>query len=108
MSARKAEHHDHLRHHPGHRSGPARTIRAICPQPGADLVGCFAPHEGSTSTAHGISSRPPLAGHEASRARPAAGPPGRETCEFAKRDGFIRRESRPFVKSASASQGDRA
>lgn len=75
---------------------------------GADLVGCFAPHEGSTSTAHGISSRPPLAGHEASRARPAAGPPGRETCEFAKRDGFIRRESRPFVKSASASQGDRA
>ena len=75
---------------------------------GADLVGCFAPHEGSTSTAHGISSRPPLAGHEASRARPAAGPPGRETCEFAKRDGFLRRESRLFVKSASARQGDRA
>lgn len=86
----------------------ARNWGACSPRCGADLIGYYAPHEGSTSTAYGIYSLPSLADYEAYRSRLAADPPGRENYEFAKREGFIRRESRLFVKLASAPHGDRA
>jgi hypothetical protein len=46
---------------------------------GATLIGYFAPHEGSTSTAYGIYSLPSLADYEAYRARLAADPLGQRT-----------------------------
>lgn len=85
----------------------ARNWGECIPRCGADLIGYFTPHEGSTSTAYGIYSLPSLADYEAYRARLAADPLGRENYEFAKREGFIRRESRLFVKLASAPHGVR-
>lgn len=85
----------------------ARNWGECSPRCGADLIGYFAPHEGSTTTAYGIYSLPSLAEYEAYRARLAADPLGRENYEFAKREGFIRNESRLFVKLASAPHGVR-
>ena len=65
----------------------------------------IAGREGSASTAHGIYSLPSLAEYEACRARLATDPLGRENYEFARREGFIRCESRWFVKLASAPHG---
>lgn len=86
----------------------ARNWGECIPRSSADLIGYFTPHEGCASTAYGIYSLPSLADYEAYRARLAADPLGRSNCEFAKREGFIRRESRLFVKLASAPHGDPA
>ncbi len=75
--------------------------RAI-PRCGAELIGYFAPHEGSATLAYGVYSLPSLAAYEAYRRRLAADPEGRANYEFAKREGFIRREDRSFLKLASA------
>jgi hypothetical protein len=83
----------------------ARNWGQCIPRCGADLFGYFAPHEGSASTAYGIYSLPSLADYEAYRARLAADPLGRENYEFARREGFIRREDRIFVKCASRPHG---
>ncbi|NVO29486.1 NIPSNAP family protein [Donghicola sp. C2-DW-16] len=85
----------------------AQTWGACIPRCGADLVGYFAPHEGSASTAYGIYNLPSLAAYEDYRARLAQDPLGRENYLFAKREGFIRQENRLFVKLASAPHGDR-
>ena len=85
----------------------ARVWGECIPRCGADLFGYFAPHEGSASTACGIYSLPSLADYETYRARLAADPLGRENYEFAKREGFIRRENRLFVKLALTPQGVR-
>ncbi len=45
---------------------------------GADLIGYFAPHEGSSTTAYGVYSIESLAVYEAYRARLAEDPLGRE------------------------------
>lgn len=83
----------------------ARNWGQCIPRCGANLIGYFAPQEGSTSTAYGMYSLPSLTDYEAYRARLAADPLGRENYEFAKREGFIRRENRLFVKLASAPHG---
>ncbi len=75
------------------------------PRNGADLFGYFAPHEGSTTTAYGIYTLPSLAHYEAYRARLAQDPLGQENYEFAKREGFIRNETRLFLRNASAPHG---
>ena len=88
----------------------ARGLRRICPQLGprsfprcgADLVGYFAPHEGSATTAYGGYHVDSLAAYEAYRARLKADPAGRANYEFAKRERFIRREDRIFLRLASA------
>lgn len=72
------------------------------PRCGADLVGYFAPHEGSNTTAYGVYHIADLAAYEAYRARLAADPAGRENYEFARREQFIRREDRLFLKLASS------
>ena len=69
---------------------------------GADLIGYFAPHEGSATTAYGVYSLPSLADYEAYKQRLAADPIGLENYEFAKRERFIRKEDRIFLKLASA------
>ena len=79
----------------------ARNWGEAIPRCGADLTGYFAPHEGSATTAYGVYSIADLAAYEAYRARLRADPLGRENYEFAKREQFIRREDRIFLRLAS-------
>lgn len=72
------------------------------PECGADLIGYFAPHEGSATTAYGVYTLPSLAAYEAYRARLRTHPLGQENYAFAKREAFIRREDRIFLRLASA------
>lgn len=83
----------------------ARAWGQAIPRCGADLIGYFAPHEGSATTAYGVYSIESLAAYEAYRARLAADPLGRENYEFAKRERFILREDRIFLKNMSLPHG---
>ena len=79
----------------------ARNWGEAIPRCGAELFGYFAPHEGSATTAYGVYSIADLAAYEAYRARLRVDPLGRENYEFAKREQFIRREDRIFLRLAS-------
>ncbi len=79
----------------------ARVWGEAIPRCGADLIGYFAPHEGSATTAYGVYSIADLAAYERYRARLAADPQGRENYAFARAEGFIRREDRLFLRLAS-------
>lgn len=83
----------------------ARNWGEAIPRCGADLIGYFAPHEGSSTTAYGVYNIENLAAYEAYRTRLAADPAGRANYEFAKREQFIRREDRIFLRLASAPHG---
>lgn len=76
----------------------ARNWGIAIPRCGADLTGYFAPHEGSTTLAYGIYDIESLAAYEAYRARLADDPLGRENYAFAQSEGFIRAESRTWLK----------
>lgn len=78
----------------------ARNWGQAIPRAGADLVGYFAPHEGSATLAYGIYHIESLAAYEAYRARLAADPLGRENYEFAQSERFILREDRTFLRRA--------
>lgn len=80
----------------------ARNWGQAIPRCGADLVGYFAPHEGSATTAYGVYNLDSLAAYEAYRARLAADPAGKANYEFARDKRFILREDRIFLKLASA------
>jgi hypothetical protein len=80
----------------------ARNWGQVIPRCGAELIGYFAPHEGSLTTAYAAYNIESLAEYEAYRARLAADSGGRENFEFARRENFIRREDRIFLKLASA------
>ena len=84
----------------------ARNWGQAIPRNGADLIGYYAPHEGSTTLAYGIYNIESLAAYEAYRQRLAADPLGRENYEFAQREKFLLREDRTFLTLASAPQGD--
>lgn len=71
------------------------------PQCGADLIGYYAPYEGSTTTAYGLYNIKDLAEYEIYRARLAAHPLGRENYQFAQENKFILKESRIFLTNAS-------
>ncbi len=83
----------------------ARAWGQAIPRCGADLIGYFAPHEGSATTAYAAYNIENLAAYEAYRARLAADPVGRENFAFAQREQFIRREDRIFLKLVSAPHG---
>jgi hypothetical protein len=83
----------------------ARNWGQAIPRCGADLIGYFAPHEGSSTVAYGVYNIENLAAYEAYRARLAADPLGRENYDFAQREKFILREDRIFLKLASAPHG---
>lgn len=83
----------------------ARNWGECIPRCGADLIGYFALHEGFTSTAYSIYSLPSLASYETYRAQLAADPLGQKNYQFARREGFIRREGRLLVTLASAPHG---
>jgi hypothetical protein len=83
----------------------ARNWGQAIPRCGADLIGYYAPHEGSSTIAYGVYNIESLAAYEAYRARLAADPLGRQNYDFARREQFIRREDRIFLKLASAPYG---
>jgi len=85
----------------------ARTWGQAIPRCGADLIGYFSPHEGSTTLAYGVYSLENLAAYEAYRERLAADPLGRENYNFAMKEKFILREDRTFLKLASAPHGEK-
>ena len=80
----------------------ARNWGQAIPRCGADLIGYFAPHEGSATTAYGVYSIDSLAAYEAYRAQLRDHPLGRENYDFARRERFILREDRIFLRLASA------
>ena len=86
----------------------ARNWGQAIPRNGADLIGYYAPHEGSATLAYGIYNIPSLAAYEAYRERLKADPLGRENYEFSQRERLNMREDRTFLKLASAPHGDRA
>ena len=80
----------------------ARNWGQAIPRCGADLIGYFAPHEGSATTAYGVYNIEDLAAYEAYRARLKDDPLGRENYAFSQRERFIRREDRLFLRNVSA------
>lgn len=80
----------------------ARNWGQAIPRCGADLIGYYAPHEGSSTLAYGVYTIKNLAEYEAYRERLRNDPQGRANYEFAKREQFIRREDRTFLRLASA------
>lgn len=83
----------------------ARNWRQAIPRCGADLIGYYAPHEGSSTLAYGVYNIESLATYESYRARLAADPLGRENYDFAQREKFLLREDRTFLKLVSAPHG---
>jgi hypothetical protein len=83
----------------------ARNWGQAIPRCGADLIGYYAPHEGSSSLAYGVYNIASLSEYEAYRARLAADPLGQENYQFAQKDKFLLREDRTFLKLASHPHG---
>lgn len=71
------------------------------PRCGADLIGYFAPHEGSATLAYGVYNVASLAAYEEYRARLSADPLGKANYAFAQQERFILREDRTFLKNVS-------
>lgn len=84
----------------------ARNWGEAIPRCGADLIGYFAPHEGSSTLAYGVYNIESLAAYEQYRQRLADDRLGRENYEFAQREKFLLREDRVFLKIASMPHGD--
>ena len=82
----------------------AQNWGQVIPRCGADLIGYFAPHEGSATTAYGIYNIEGLAEYEAYRERLLQDPDGCSNYEFAQPEKFIHREERIFLKLASGPQ----
>jgi len=83
----------------------ARNWGQAIPRCGADLIGYFAPHEGSSTLAYGIYNIESLAAYEAYRARLGEDPLGRENFAFAQSEKFLLREDRTWLKLVSAPHG---
>jgi len=79
----------------------ARNWGDAIPRCGADLVGYYAPYEGSTTLAYGIYNIDSLADYEQYRMRLSQDPIGRDNYEFAQREKFLLREDRTFLTLAS-------
>jgi hypothetical protein len=80
----------------------ARRWGQAIPRCGADLIGYYAPHEGSATTAYGIYNIESLAAYEAYRARLKDNPLARANFAFAQKERFIRTEDRLFLRQVSA------
>ncbi len=80
----------------------ARAWGQAIPRCGADLIGYFAPHEGSATTAYGLYSLPSLAAYEVYRTSLRDDPAGCANFEFARKERLIRKEDRLFLRLASA------
>jgi hypothetical protein len=80
----------------------ARNWGQAIPRCGADLIGYYAPHTGSSTSAYGVYTVKSLADYEAHRERLRNDPLGRSNYDFARKEQFIRREDRIFLRLASA------
>lgn len=80
----------------------ARNWATCIPRNGANLIGYYTPHEGSTTLAYGIYDIPSLGAYETYRARLADDPLGKENFAFAQKERFIQREDRTFLKRIPA------
>jgi len=80
----------------------ARNWGQAIPRCGADLIGYFSPHEGSSTIAYGVYNIDDLAAYERYRSRLQDDPLARENFALAAREGFIRREDRIFLRLTSA------
>lgn len=80
----------------------AKNWGQVIPQCGADLIGYYAPFEGSTTTAYGLYNIKDLATYQAYRAKLSAHPLGKENYQFAMDEKFILKEDRIFLKLASS------
>ncbi|MDJ0930637.1 NIPSNAP family protein [Breoghania sp.] len=83
----------------------SRNWGQAIPRCGADLIGDYAPHEGSSTLAYSIYNIDSLAAYETYRARLAADPLGRENYEFTMREKFLLREDRTWLKCVSTPHG---
>ena len=83
----------------------AENWNTAIPRCGANLIGYFAPHEGSSTLAYGIYTIDDFASYEAYRARLAADPLGQENYAFAMREKFLLREDRTFLKLVEGKEG---
>jgi hypothetical protein len=79
----------------------ARNWGQAIPRCGGDLIGYFAPHEGSATRAYALIGFESLAAYEAYRARLRQDPLGRQNFEFARAQRFIRTEDRIFLRPVS-------
>jgi hypothetical protein len=80
----------------------ARNWGQAIPRCGADLIGYFAPHEGSATTAYAAYNIADLAAYERYRARLREDPLGQQNYAFSKKEQFIRKEDRIFLRLVSA------
>lgn len=85
----------------------ARNWGQAIPRCGADLVGYYSPHEGSSTLAYGIYNVGSLAAYERYRNNLANDPLGKENYEFAQKEKFLLREDRTFLTIASLPHGDK-
>ncbi|MGO9421759.1 NIPSNAP family protein [Roseiarcus sp.] len=85
----------------------ARAWGQAIPLCDADLIGYFAPHEGSATTADGVSNVSDLAACEAYRARLHADPAAQANFAFARQERFIRKEDRIFLRLVTAPHAER-
>ncbi|GAO39629.1 hypothetical protein SCH01S_35_00640 [Sphingomonas changbaiensis NBRC 104936] len=76
----------------------ARAWGQAIPECGADLIGYFAPHEGSATVGYGVYTIESLAAYETYRARLKEHDAARDNFAFARREQFIRREDRLFLR----------
>ena len=76
----------------------ARAWGQAIPRNGARLIGYYAPHEGSATTAYGIYDIESLAAYETYRGALLKNPDGRANFEFAQRQKFILRETREWLR----------
>ena len=83
----------------------ARNWGEAIPRCGADLIGYYAPHEGSSTLAYGIYNIPSLAEYEAYRGRLASDSLGKENYEFAHKEKFLLREDRTFLRLVTVPHG---
>jgi hypothetical protein len=86
----------------------ARHWGQAIPRCGADLIGYYAPHEGSATTAYGVYNIESLAAYEAYRARLKGDELGRENYAFASKERFILKEDRIFLKQVSTPHAPKA
>ena len=68
------------------------------PRCGAELIGYFTPHEGSTTLAYGMYNIASLAEYEQYRLRLSQDPLGKENYEYAQKEKIFVREDRTFLK----------
>lgn len=73
----------------------------IIPACGGNLLGYFAPHEGTNNIAMAMIGFDSLAAYEAYRARLKADPAGADNFAFAQRERFILSEERTFLRPIS-------